>query len=88
MNKILVWLAVLLGICFVGAGIYYWLTPAGSLQSFVPGFEAGSTHVHFKHGLASLILAAGLFIYAWFKSAPKEAAVDVADGFPPASTGS
>lgn len=72
-KKSLVWLAVILGIVFVGVAIYYWMTPAGSLPPYsIFGYEAGSTHVHFKHGLASLILAIGLFIYAWFASAPKK----------------
>lgn len=72
MNKTLAWLAGILGIIFLGLAAYYWLTPAGSLPHFVPGFEAGSTHVHFKHGLASLILALGLFAFAWFTSAPQK----------------
>ena len=74
MNKtILTWLAVILGVIFVGVAIYYWMTPAGSLPPYsVFGYEAGSEHIHFKHGLASLILAIGLFIFAWFKSAPEK----------------
>jgi hypothetical protein len=73
MNKFLPALAVVLGIAFVGLAAFYWLTPAGSLPTYVPGFEAGSTHIHFKHGLAALILGLGLFVLAWFKSAPKKA---------------
>lgn len=73
MNKLMPALAVLLGIAFVGLAALYWLTPAGSLPTYMPGFEAGSAHIHFKHGLAALILALGLFAFAWFKSAPKKA---------------
>jgi len=69
-NKTLTWGAIIIGIIFVAIAIYYWITPAGSLASFVPGFEPGVTTVHFKHGLASLILGLGLFVVAWFKSAP------------------
>ena len=70
-KKILVWGAVMLGVVFLGLAAYYWLTPAGYLPQWMPGFEANSPHVHFKHGLASLILAIGIFIYAWFASGPK-----------------
>jgi hypothetical protein len=58
-------LVVLGVICLVIACIY-WLVPAGSLPGFVPGFEAGSTHVHVKHGVAALVAAAVCFIVAWF----------------------
>jgi hypothetical protein len=51
---------------------FYWLTPAGALPPYVPGFEAGSTNIHFMYRLASLILALGLFAYAWFRSAPSK----------------
>ena len=59
--------AVILGIIFIIIAIYYWITPAGSLATFIPGFESGVTTIHFKHGLASAILGLGLFAYAWFK---------------------
>jgi hypothetical protein len=48
------------------------LEPAGSLPTYAPGFEPGSTHIHFKHGLGTLILALALFALAWFKSGPKK----------------
>lgn len=72
MNKTFPALALILGIAFIGLGIFYWMTPAGSLPTYFPGFELGSAHIHFKHGLASLILGLGLFAFAWFKSAPKQ----------------
>ena len=59
-------LAVLVGLLLVVVAIMYWVSPAGSLPHFFPGFIAGSTQKHFKHGLASLIVALGLFAYAWF----------------------
>lgn len=63
-------LAGLLGVVFLALAAVYWLTPAGSLPSFLPGFEVGSVHVHFKHALGSLILALALFAFAWFLRAP------------------
>jgi ammonia channel protein AmtB len=64
-------IATVLGIIFVLLAGMYWLTPAGNLPSFMPGFQAGSTVVHFKHGLLALILALCAFVYAWFASAKK-----------------
>jgi len=43
--------------------------PAGSLP--LPdalGHEAGSSHHHVKHAIASLFLGIGCFIFAWFES--------------------
>ena len=57
---------VVLGVIFVVIACVYWFVPAGSLPGFVPGFEAGSTRVHIKHGVAALAVAAGCFIVAWF----------------------
>ena len=57
---------VVLGVIFLVIACVYWLVPAGSLPGFVPGFEAGSAHVHVKHGVASLAVAAACFIVAWF----------------------
>lgn len=68
MKKINVIVSVVLGVLFVIIAVVYWTTPAGNLPSFMPGFQAGSTVAHFKHGLAAIILAAGSFIYAWFAS--------------------
>ena len=73
MQKLLTIGAIVLGIAFVALAALYWATPAGSLLPFVPGYEAGSITIHFKHGLASFILALGLFAYAWFSSGPRSA---------------
>ena len=72
MKKLLVWGSVVIGIALVLLAIYYWITPAGALPSYFPGYEAGSTTVHIKHGLAAVILALVLFIFAWFQSAPEK----------------
>ena len=60
--------AVALGILFLVIAAIYWINDAGSLPSFFPGHEAGSTHVHFKHGLAALIVGLGCFVFAWFQT--------------------
>ena len=64
-------IGIILGIIFVLLAAMYWLTPAGNLPSFMPGFIAGSSTIHFKHGLLALILGICAFIYAWFASAKK-----------------
>lgn len=69
MNKILAAFAVAFGALCIGLAVYYWLTPAGALFQLLPGYEAGSSVVHVKHGLASLALGVVLCIYAWFVSA-------------------
>jgi hypothetical protein len=63
--------AAIAGLVFLVLAAIYWTHAAGSLPSFLPGYEAGSTHVHFKHGLGSLIVAFGLFAFAWFRSGRK-----------------
>jgi hypothetical protein len=57
--------AIILGLIFAVIACVYWLTPAGSLPAFVPGFRPGSTAIHVKHGLASLAAAVACFIIAW-----------------------
>jgi NADH:ubiquinone oxidoreductase subunit 2 (subunit N) len=63
--------AVVVGLIFIGLAALYWLTPAGGLPTYVPGFERGSTQIHFKHGLGMLILGLGALAFAWFRSGAK-----------------
>ena len=67
MTKPLPLIAIILGIVFLALAVLYELTPAGSLPAFIPGFEAGSDHVHMTHALVSLIVALLLFVFAWFQ---------------------
>ena len=60
--------AVILGVIFLVIAIVYWTTDAGSLPSFFPGHESGSTHIHFKHGLAAAVVAAACFVFALFQT--------------------
>jgi hypothetical protein len=71
MNRTLPALAVVVGVLLVIAAAMYWVTPAGSLPHFFPGFIQGSAQKHYKHGLASLIVALGVFAYAWFQTGKK-----------------
>jgi hypothetical protein len=71
MKTIVVAGAVLVGLAFIALAGLYWLTPAGALPAYLPGFEEGSAHIHFKHGLGMLILGLGALAFAWFRSGAK-----------------
>jgi hypothetical protein len=63
--KILI--SVFLGILFVIVAILYFVEPASSLPAFIPGHDTTLIH-HYKHGLGTLILGIGCFVFAWFQS--------------------
>jgi uncharacterized membrane protein HdeD (DUF308 family) len=71
-RKWLVWLAVILGAVLIAIGIVYFVEPAGSLPSFFPGHEAGSSHHHVKHGIAAILVGLACFAFAWFNTGPKK----------------
>lgn len=52
-------------ICAIAAAMYFFM-PAGSLPSFMPGYEAGSAHMHLKHGVIAAVAAVVLFAVGWF----------------------
>ncbi len=70
-NKAIIAGSVIIGILLLALACVYWVTPAGSLPSYLPGFEAGSSAVHFKHGLGAAILGVALFVFAWFRTGPR-----------------
>jgi hypothetical protein len=77
-GRSLVWLAVLAGIVLIALAILYWVEPAKSLPSWLPGHQAGSSHHHIKHGIASFLVGLACLVFAWFRSAgprPGRAAV-------------
>jgi hypothetical protein len=59
-------LAFLLGLIFAVIAVVYWVVPAGSLPSFIPGFRAGSMLIHVKHGIASAVVAVVCFGVGWY----------------------
>ena len=73
MKKTGTYLLIILGFVFLALAIYYWVTPAGSLPHFLPGYIAGSSTKHLKHGLAALVLAFCSWVLAWFWSGKKPA---------------
>lgn len=74
MKKTNIIIGIIVGVFFVALAFVYWFTRAGSLPSFMPGFQAGSSVIHIKHGLASLIVGLLAFVYAWFASGKKSSA--------------
>jgi hypothetical protein len=68
MKAVVVTGAILVGIFFFCLSALYWLTPAGDLPAFVPGYEAGSTKTHFTHALGMLVIGVVAFALAWFRS--------------------
>jgi UDP-N-acetylmuramyl pentapeptide phosphotransferase/UDP-N-acetylglucosamine-1-phosphate transferase len=70
-RRLLVALAIVAGIALIAIAIVYWAEPAGSLPSFFPGHETGSSHHHAKHGIASFLVGLACFAFAWFNSGPK-----------------
>jgi len=58
--------AIILGLAFVAVAIVYWTMPAGQLPTFLPGFEAGSSLVHVKHGIAAAAAAVLSLAFGWY----------------------
>ena len=58
--------AIMIGLAFAAVAVVYWTMRAGSLPSFLPGFEAGSTVVHVKHGIAAAAAAVLFFAFGWY----------------------
>jgi hypothetical protein len=73
-DKLLVTLAVVVGIVLIVIAVIYWAEPAKSLPSFFPGHQAGSSHHHAKHGIASFFVGLACLAFAWFRSGPKRGA--------------
>jgi hypothetical protein len=59
-------LAYLLAIICIVAAVMYFVMPAGSLPTFMPGYEVGSAHVHVKHAVIALVAGVVLFLIGWF----------------------
>jgi uncharacterized membrane-anchored protein YitT (DUF2179 family) len=77
-DRLLVALAVIVGIALIVVAIVYWVEPAKSLPSFFPGHEAGSTHHHVKHGIAAFFVGLAALVFAWFKTGPNRTAAPAA----------
>jgi uncharacterized membrane protein HdeD (DUF308 family) len=72
-DRLLVGLAIFVGVVLIVVAIVYFAEPAKSLPGFFPGHQAGSSHHHAKHGIASLLLGLACLVFAWFRTGPKRA---------------
>ena len=72
-NRILAIVGLIAGILLIGIAVYYWVEPAKSLASWVPGHQAGSSHHHTKHGIAAFLLGLACLAFAWFQTGPRRA---------------
>jgi UDP-N-acetylmuramyl pentapeptide phosphotransferase/UDP-N-acetylglucosamine-1-phosphate transferase len=72
-RRALAGLAIVVGIALIAIAIVYWAEPAKSLPSFFPGHQAGSSHHHTKHGIASFLVGLACLAFAWFNTGPKRA---------------
>jgi hypothetical protein len=59
-------IAYLLAIVCVIAAVMYFMMPAGQLPTMMPGYLAGSDHIHKTHGIAAAGAAVVLFVIGWF----------------------
>ncbi len=69
-NRKLIPVAIALGVILIAVAAVYFAESAGSLPSFFPGHDAGSSHHHVKHGILALVLGVGCFVFAWFQTGP------------------
>jgi len=70
-HPVVVGAAAVFGVVLVVLAFVYWIEPAGSLPSWMPGHEAGSGHHHVKHGIAALLVGLALLVFAWFQTGKK-----------------
>jgi len=57
--------AYILAIICIIAAVMYFAMPAGQLPTFIPGYEAGSAHMHMKHAIIAVVAAAVLVLIGW-----------------------
>jgi hypothetical protein len=70
-KKLLIPCVIAVGILLIVVSGIYFTTPAKSLPVFFPGFDPTLTKTHFKHGVGTLLLGLGAFVFGWFKSGKK-----------------
>ncbi len=59
-------LAFLLAVLCLIAAVMYFAMPAGSVPTFMPGYLAGSDHIHIKRAAIAAVAAIVLFLIGWF----------------------
>jgi hypothetical protein len=69
-NRNLAVAVAIVGVALIVLAVVYFVDPAKSLPSFIPGHEAGSSHHHIKHGVAALAVGLACLAFAWFQTGP------------------
>ena len=59
-------IAYIVAIICIIAAVMYFVMPAGQLPTFMPGYLAGSSHIHTTHAIAAAVAAVVLFVIGWF----------------------
>lgn len=55
---------MVVGLVLIILAAAYFLTPANSLPSFLPGYDARVAKINYKHGGAALVVGVGCLAYA------------------------
>ena len=63
-------IAYVLAVICVIAAIAYYVLPGGSLPTFMPGYDAGSTHIHIMHAFAA-VTGAIVFLLVGLSAKPR-----------------
>jgi hypothetical protein len=58
-------IAYILAIICIIAAVMYFAMPASQLPTFMPGYEAGSAHIHTKHAIIAVVAAVILAVIGW-----------------------
>lgn len=66
-KKTLALLGYMAAAILVVIGVMYLTQPANHLPQAFPGYSATETKIHFKHGVAAVLLALGAIALAWFQ---------------------
>jgi hypothetical protein len=56
----------LLGVVLLIVAAIYFVMPADQLPGFLPGYEAGVTRVHAKHGIVAAVAGLVLLAAGWW----------------------
>jgi len=59
-------LLFVLAALLVVVAVIYFVLPADSLPSFLPGHEQGLTRIRLKHGVVSGVAGVLLFLIGWY----------------------
>jgi ammonia channel protein AmtB len=71
-KRVLALLALPVSLAFIVLAVWYWTTPAEMLPAYLPGYIAGSAAIHYKHGIASLLLGIACLAFSWFATGSKK----------------